>query len=292
MQILSIQSHVVYGHVGNAAVLFPLQRLGHEVWPVPTAILSNHAGYPDFGGQALAPAVVAELLQGIERRGAFARCDLMITGYFGLVDTAAAVCDAVAQVRAASPELVYCCDPVMGDSGSGLYVDPALPEFFRTHVLPIADIATPNLFELELLRGIEPGRLATLDADELLAAARGLIDFMRPDACCLVTSAVHRNIDPENVAVLAVNRDAAWCVETPNLRFAIEPHGVGDLVSGLFAASMADHGEMARALEESVAIVFAVLSETQHRGSGELDLVAARDSIVTPPQQFAARMIV
>ncbi len=146
MHILSIQSQVVFGHVGHSAATFPLQCLGHDVWAIPTAILSNHAGYPDAGGQVMPPETVADLLQGLARRGAFASCALMVTGYLGNLELAFLATDAVSRVRAENPGLVYCCDPVMGDDGSGLYVDAALPEHFRTTAFPHADIATPNLF--------------------------------------------------------------------------------------------------------------------------------------------------
>lgn len=291
MHILSIQSQVVYGHVGNSATMFPLQRRGHEVWSVPTTILSNHAGYPDVGGQALAPETVADLLAGLERRGAFARCDLLITGYLAGVETAAVVADAMARLRAANPGLVYCCDPVMGDAGPGLYVDHGLPEHFAKRALPGADIATPNQFELERLCGLESGWLAARDLSESVVAARALLEDMRPDACCLVTSARHRSGDPETVSVIAVDRASAWRVDTPLLAFPVAPHGAGDLISGLFATSITEHGEVARAIEESVATVFAVLSATQRGGRAELDMVAAGDSIVAPAQQFAARII-
>ncbi|MBT3931770.1 MAG: pyridoxal kinase, partial [Rhodospirillaceae bacterium] len=136
MHVLTIQSQVVFGHVGNSATTFPLQSLGHEVWAVPTAILSNHAGYADFGGQVTPQETLADLLRGLERRGAFSDCDLIVSGYLGSAALAAVVTDTVDRVRAANPDMMYCCDPVMGDDGPGLYVDPALPEYFITAALP------------------------------------------------------------------------------------------------------------------------------------------------------------
>tara|TARA_R110002110_G_scaffold85816_4_gene223887 strand:- start:229251 stop:230129 length:879 start_codon:yes stop_codon:yes gene_type:complete len=291
MHILSIQSQVVFGHVGNSSSTFPLQRLGHEVWAVPTAILSNHAGYPDVGGQVTSREMLAELLRGLERRGAFSDCDLIVSGYLGSVALAAVVADTVARVRAANPDVIYCCDPVMGDDGPGLYVDPALPEYFNDAALPAADITTPNLFELEMLCGLEAGTLKAAPAADIIAAGRVLLERMRCGASIMVTGAEHRDLDPARMAVVACNASEAWCVETPRLDFPSEPHGAGDLMSGLFAAAKTEHRGLARALEGSVASVFAVLSETHRRGGGELSLIAARDAAVSPEQQFAARPI-
>ncbi|HCP00283.1 MAG TPA: pyridoxal kinase [Rhodospirillaceae bacterium] len=292
MNIISIQSQVVYGHVGNSAVMFPLQRRGHEVWSVPTTILSNHSGYPDVGGQTLSWEWITDLLAGLERRGAFAQCELVVSGYLGNTDTAAVVANAVARVREANPDMVYCCDPVMGDLDTGLYVDRALSAYFSACALPAADIATPNLFELELLSGIEAGTLANGELNQIVSTARGLLEGMRPDACCLVTSACHRSLDPARVAAVAVDRAAAWYVEVPKLFFPVAPHGAGDLISSLFAVAMTDHGVVSRALEKCVAIVHAVLSTSAQTASTELDVVMASDGIMAPERVFAARKIV
>ncbi|MEP4378738.1 MAG: pyridoxal kinase PdxY [Alphaproteobacteria bacterium] len=288
MNILSIQSQVVFGHVGSSAAVFPLQCLGHEAWSVPTAILSNHAGYPDVGGHAMPPDTVRDLLDGLERRGAFPSCNLLISGYLGSAALAALVTDTVGRVRAVNPDLIYCCDPVMGDEGSGLYVQASLPEHFRTSALPVADLITPNLFELALLCGCDFGALKAASASEIVADGRKLLAHMRPGASVMVTSADHRDLDPGRVAVIAFNDSQAWSLETPRLAFRSDPHGAGDLLSALFAAAMTDHRGLARALEDSVARVFAVLSETRRRSGAELELVAARDVIVSPAQYFSA----
>lgn len=291
MHILSLQSQVVFGHVGNSATAFPLQYLGHEVWSVPTAILSNHAGYPDVGGQVLPEETLSDLLRGLERRGAFADCDLIVSGYLGNAGIAAAVAETVGRVRAANPNLVYCCDPVMGDDGSGLYVHDALPEHFRAVALRLADIITPNLFELELLCGLDAGALKASSANDIVAAGREILARMRPGATVLVTSAHHRDLAPDSVAMVAFTETDAWRIETPRLVFSTEPHGAGDLLTGLFAAAMTEHRVVSRALEESVAIVFAVLSQTLRRASGELELVAAREMFLSPVQHFTAQSI-
>ena len=142
MGILSIQSLVAYGHAGNSAALFPLQRLGKVVWPVMTVHFSNHTGYGAWRGPLLSADDVAEVILGVEERGAFAECEAVLTGYQGDEDVGAVVLDAVARVKSASPSAIYCCDPVMGDVGRGMFVRPGIPELMRDRVVPAAETAT------------------------------------------------------------------------------------------------------------------------------------------------------
>ena len=131
LSILSIQSHVAYGHVGNSAAVFPLQRLGAEVWPVQTVQFSSHAGYPGWQGRAFDAGMIDEVAAGLDAIGALARCDGLLTGYLGRVEIGEAALRVVAAVRAANSKSVYACDPVIGDTGKGVYVADGVPEFFR-----------------------------------------------------------------------------------------------------------------------------------------------------------------
>ncbi len=176
MNILSIQSWVAYGHVGNAAAMFPLQRLGAEVWAVNTVQFSNHTGYGAWTGEVFTGAAIRALIDGIAARGALARCDAVLSGYMGDADIGLAVLDALARARAANPRALYCCDPVIGDDDTGVYVRPGIAELMRDRMLASADIATPNRFELEFLTG---AACATLD--DAKAGAVRLAATMRPD---------------------------------------------------------------------------------------------------------------
>ena len=170
MNILSIQSSVAYGHVGNAAATLPLQRLGHEVWGVHTVQFSNHPGHGGWRGRVFAAAEVAEVLAGIADRGLLVRCDAILSGYLGEAATGDAVLATVAAARRANPSVIYCCDPVMGDDRTGLFVRTGVPAFFMERGVPAADIVTPNRFELEQLIG-SPIRTVA----EALGGARALI---------------------------------------------------------------------------------------------------------------------
>ena len=140
LNILSIQSSVAYGHVGNSAAVFPLQRLGISVWPVNTVHFSNHTGYGDWRGPVLPAADIAAVIDGIERRGVLPDCDAVLSGYMGDASLGQVIVDAAARVKAANAGALYCCDPVMGDVGRGIYVRPGIPDFMRDPAVPAADI--------------------------------------------------------------------------------------------------------------------------------------------------------
>ena len=282
MKILSIQSSVAYGHVGNSAAVFPLQRLGHEVWPVLTVHFSNHTGYGAWRGPLLAADDVREVIAGIDDRGVLGEADAVLSGYQGDPAVGAVILDAVARVKELNPAAVYCCDPVMGDVGRGMFVRPGIPEFMRDTVVPQADILTPNHFELDFLAGRTTTTLAEiLDAvDEV--RERGPRDV-------LVTSVIHGDVPDGKLDVLAVSDDGAWAVETPLL--PITPNGCGDVTAALYLAHLHTTGSAATALARTTSSVFAILEQTLAAGTREIQLVAAQDAIADPPDTFAVRRL-
>jgi pyridoxine kinase len=273
VQILSIQSSVAYGYVGNSAAVFPLQRLGHEVWPINTVHFSNHTGYGTWRGPLIGSADLTEVLTGVQERGALARVDAVLSGYLGDSAVADVVLDAVARVRAVNPAAIYCCDPVLGDVGRGFFVRPGLPELMRDRVLPQADLVTPNQFELEFLSGTQ-----IRTRDDVLAA----VDAVRAlgPRTVLVTSVRHDATPDDVVSLVAVSDDGAWEVSTPLLPLAV--NGAGDVTSALFLAHLVDAGARV-ALERTTASVFELLLLTQAAGTREIALVAAQDAIAHPP---------
>ncbi|MDP2775547.1 MAG: pyridoxal kinase PdxY [Nocardioides sp.] len=282
MQILSIQSSVAYGHVGNSAAVFPLQRLGHEVWPVITVHFSNHTGYGEWRGPLLAPSDVAEVITGIGERGVLGQVDAVLSGYQGDAAMGAVILDAVAGVKAANPGAVYCCDPVMGDVGRGMFVRPGIPEFLRDTVVPAADIITPNHFELDFLAGTTTGTL-----DDVLAAVDTVREGGPRDV--LVTSVLHSGSAPDTLDVVAVSDEGAWALTTPLL--PITPNGCGDVTAALYLAHLRTTGSPAVALSRTTSSVFAILEATLAAGTREIQLVAAQDAIADPPERFEVRRL-
>lgn len=275
--ILSIQSSVAYGHVGNSAATFPLMRMGVEVYPVLTVHFSNHTGYGEWRGPLLAAADVAEVITGIDERGALERVDAVLSGYQGGEDVGAVILDAVALVKSRNPAAVYCCDPVMGDVGRGFFVRPGIPELMRDTVVPAAQIITPNQFELEYLTGRTTGTVAeVLDAADTARA-------MGPQTV-LVTSVVHEAAAGGTIDMIAVTGEGAWSVTTPLLPRTFT--GAGDLTAATFLANLLSSGSVAQAVGRTAAVVYGVLKATVDSGLSELQLVAAQDEIAAPTNSF------
>ncbi|MEP9363553.1 pyridoxal kinase PdxY [Nocardioides sp. CN2-186] len=282
MKILSIQSSVAYGHVGNSAAVFPLQRLGHEVWPVNTVHFSNHTGYGAWRGPLLPAEDVRDVIAGIDDRGVLGDADAVLSGYQGDPAVGGVILDAVARVKELNPEAVYCCDPVMGDVGRGMFVRPGIPEFMRDTVVPQADILTPNHFELDFLAGRETRTLA-----EILDAADDVRSRGPRDV--LVTSVLHGDVPEGKLDVIAVSDQGAWAVETPLL--PITPNGCGDVTAALYLAHLRTTGSADTALARTTSSVFAILERTIEAGTREIQLVAAQDAIADPPDSFAVRRL-
>ncbi|GMA17292.1 pyridoxal kinase PdxY [Deinococcus metallilatus] len=286
--ILSIQSWVSYGHVGNAAALFPLQRLGFEVWTINTVQFSNHTGYGEWTGSVFPPELVADLLDGIEARGVLSECAAVLSGYMGSEGTVSAVVEAVRRVRAANPAALYCCDPVMGDVGRGVFVRPELPDLIRAQAVPEADIVTPNQFELELLTG---RRVTTLQ--EALDAARMLRGTLREGGprIVVVTSLVREDAPEGVIETLAVTGEGAWLCRTPLLPLDPPRNGTGDAIAALFLGHYLKTGDAGTALSLSMSALFAVLDRTHRAGTREIQLVAAQDEYARPSRVFGAERV-
>ena len=277
--MLSVQSWVACGTVGNTAALFPLQRLGCETWSLNTVAFSNHTGHERWRGDTVPASDIAALFEGISELGVLARCDAVLSGYLGEAETGPVLLDIVARVKAANPRALYCCDPVMGDVGLGYYVRAGIPEFFRDRALALADIVTPNRFELECLSGRPVRNLA--DAREAAAALR-----QSGPAIVLATSL---DADADRVAALAAGPDGVWAAETP--RLAIEATGCGDAVAALFLAWLLKGKPVPDALATTIAAIYGVIEATMLSGGGELALVAAQDELVAPSRPMSVRRL-
>jgi pyridoxine kinase len=283
MRFLSLQSHVAYGYVGNRAATFPLQRLGHEVWAVNTVEFSNHTGYGAWRGRTAPADQVADIVRGIEELGLLPRCDALLTGYVGDAALADVVLDTARRVRAANAKAVWCCDPVLGDVDTGIYVKSGIDTFFRERAIPAADLVTPNHFELEHLTG---RKVSTMN--EALAAARSLLNGPR---LALITSLRRADAPADSIEMVAVSPDAAWRIATPLIGFEVAPNGTGDAVAALFSAHWIESGDVARALGKAASSIFAVLEATRAQGERELQLVAAQDRMVAPSRHFTAEKL-
>ncbi|GIF14445.1 pyridoxal kinase PdxY [Actinoplanes teichomyceticus] len=282
MKVLSIQSAVAHGHVGNSAAVFPLQRIGVEVVPVPTVNFSNHTGYGAWRGPLIPPSDVAEILLGVEERGVFPQIDVVLSGYQGGVGIGDVIIDAVRRVKAANPSALYACDPVMGNAKSGCFVAPEIPDLLRDRVVPVADIITPNQFELGYLTGTEPASI-----DSTLASA-DLARDMGPSTV-LVTSVERPDREEGVIEMLVVDNAGAWLVSTPYLPFKV--NGSGDVTAALFTAHYVATRDAALSLERTASSVFDLIETTYRSGERELQLVQAQESYAAPRMQFSAKQV-
>lgn len=277
--ILSIQSHVVYGHVGNSAAVFPLERLGREVWPLMSVQFSSHAGYPGFRGRAFDAGMIDECVAGLAAIGVLGQCAGLLTGYLGRAEVGEAALRALAAVRAANPEAAWCCDPVIGDAGRGAYVAPEVADFFRERAVPAATIVTPNAFELEFLAGRRVNTLPEARAAVAAVRARG------PEIVA-VTSVALDDTPPDSLDVLAADAHGLWRARTPRLPIAV--NGAGDLFAALFFHHRLESGSTPEALSRAASSTFGVVRATLAAGRRELALIDAQEECVRPSRAFAA----
>jgi pyridoxine kinase len=279
MTVISIQSQVVYGHVGNSAAVFPMQMQGIDVIAVPTTLLSNRPGYPTIRGRILDADLVADLLLGAEERGVVNSCRMLLSGYLGSPAIAEVVMQFVSRARKNNPKLIYCCDPVLGDSGRGLFVHAEIPPIFRDSLFPLADIITPNHFELEFLCGAKANTI-----DDVIRNARAL--SARGPSTVVVTGAQLADTPEHRMDTVAIDGSSVWRLSTPKL--PISPSGTGDLFSSLLVSSLVRGSDTRRALEEAVSATFAVLERTVAADTEEMRIVESASLLCHPPCRFDA----
>ncbi|MFK8250743.1 pyridoxal kinase PdxY [Ancylobacter terrae] len=282
MNILSIQSWVAYGHVGNASAMFPIQRLGHEVWAIHTVQFSNHTGYGAWRGEVFDGRLIRELVGGMEDRNVLPNCDGVLSGYMGSADIGEAILDTAARVKAANGAAHYCCDPVIGDVGRGIFVRPGVPEFMRDRAVPAADIITPNQFELDYLAGRETPTLAAAAQACDAVHARG-------PKVIMVTSLQTEETPADAIDLLASGPEGRFRVRTPRLDLSV--NGAGDAIAALFFVHWKTTGSVAEALSRAASSAYGLLARTAAAGSREILTVAAQDEFVTPSHMFIPEKI-
>ena len=274
MNILSIQSAVSYGHVGNSGAVFPMQRLGHEVWPVHTVNFSNHTEYPSWRGPKIAPRDVADVLDGM--CSAYPLVDVVLTGYLGSSALASVIVGAVGEIKRANPEAEWVCDPVIGNAKVGSFVDDDIPAIFKEEIIPLADAICPNQWELALLTGRELNSIG-----ETVDAARSL------KSRALITSVDTGN--PETIGMLDISEEGAWYVETPRIGGNVV--GAGDLAAAMYTALIdeapADRLEHIAASLYGMVVAAKKTTRLDNSFAG-LPLVERQDLIVAPEDSFSA----
>lgn len=283
--ILSIQSHTVFGHAGNSAAEFPMRRLGANVWPLNTVQFSNHTQYGHWAGTVMPASHLTDIARGIGDIDRLKTCNAVLSGYLGSAEQGEAILEIVRMVKAANPEAWYFCDPVMGHPEKGCIVAPGVAEFHTQVLLPASDIIAPNLLELEILSG-HP----VTDVAQAVATARELI--AKGPKVVLIKHLARAGYRSDRFEMLLVTADEAWHIARPLIDFGVrQPVGVGDLTSGLLLVDLLHGLSLQQALEHVTAAVYEVMLKTHQMGEYELQLVAAQQAIAEPQQHFAAEKL-
>lgn len=266
MTVLSIQSEVAAGHVGNSAARFALQRLGRRVFALPSVLYSNHPGRGAFRGRVTPAEELTALLDGLEQLGELKSVAAVVSGYLGAAAQADVVRDAVTRVRRASPQALFLLDPVFGDEG-GAYDARGVAEAMARMLLPLADITTPNRFELQSLSS-----RAVTDAPSAVAAARLLGPRL------VLATSVPQGAE---LGTVLVTPEGAWATTSPRVQHA--PHGTGDTLAALFLGHVLNGQSPPEALQAASSSVDALIRDAAAHGSPELRLAEAQALITAPP---------
>ncbi|WP_265421708.1 pyridoxal kinase PdxY [Aeromonas salmonicida] len=275
-RILSIQSHVVFGCAGNSAAVFPMRRMGMEVWPVNTVQFSNHTQYSQgWQGMVMPDGHIRQLITGLADIGVLGQCDALLSGYLGSAEQGEEILAAVARLKALNPNALYFCDPVMGHSDKGCIVAPGVADFLKNRALACADMLAPNLLELEQLTDRE-----IRNVPQALAACQQLRD--QGVKLVMVKYLGKAGFAMDRFEMLLVCEEGAFHISRPLYPFARDPIGVGDLLSATMLANLLAGFTPVAAFERTNASVDAVVAQTWLAGAYELQLVAAQQAMVLP----------
>lgn len=279
--VLSIQSHVVYGYAGNKAATFPMQLLGVDVWALNTVQFSNHTQYGKWGGMVMPKEQIGSIIDGINNIGELHRCDAVLSGYIGSAEQVEEIINAFHKVKAANPNAIYICDPVMGHPDKGCIVADGVKEGLINLAMAEADIITPNLVELRELTGL------TVENFEQAIDAVKLILTKGPKKV-LVKHLSRVGKAKDKFEMLFANQDGVWHISRPLYHFNKEPVGVGDLTAGLFVANLLNGLSDLEAFEHTANAVNEVMEETSKSGVYELQIISAREKILAPKCNYQA----
>lgn len=282
MAVLTIQSHVVAGHVGNSAAVFCLQRSGVEAWGLDTLQFSNHTAAKGWTGDVFPADCVNRLVDGLAVCSGLENCDGVLSGYLGAKATGEAVLNTVKRVKDVNADAFYCCDPVMGDNGT-LYVAKDIPDFMRNRAVPAADFITPNRFELGWL-----ANQSVNSESDAIAAARRLIGNGRLKAVVVTGLPV----GTDGLAALTVEAGAAWRVSTPKLKFdASVCCGAGDMTTALLVANFVKTSRLPESMAKAVSSVWGIIKAAEQTNAADIPLIAAQSQIAAPDRIFEAERI-
>ncbi len=281
MSVLSIQSHVSFGHAGNSSAVFPLQTLGHEVWPIHTVQFSNHTGYGKWGGDVFSAKSIQDIAEGIFEVTSYNDCRAILTGYMGDQAIGSSIKDIITRIKKENPEALYFCDPVMGDRGRGFYVREGIPEYFKKHIIPLADHISPNHFEFEFLTDSKVGSYKDIARESKKIFEQGVSSI-------LLTSFVGPETPTNSIEVILIRPNSIYKIVTPFLESTHDKMlvGTGDLISSLFLGHVLSGEPYELALENSVSKIYGIIENTIKKNRYELDIIGSREILLNAPKLY------
>ncbi len=279
--ILSIQSHTVFGFAGNKSATFPMQLMGMDVWALNTVQFSNHTQYGKWTGMVIPKEQIGEIVRGIDEIGELKNCDAVVSGYIGSAEQVDEIIKAFHKVKALNPNAIFLCDPVMGHPDKGCIVADGVREGLIDIAMPQADIITPNLVELRELTGLEVNNF-----EQAVAATQAIL--AKGPKKVLVKHLSKVGKDSTKFEMLMTTEQGVWHLSRPLYDFDREPVGVGDLTAGLFISNLLNGKSDLEAFEHTANAVNEVMRVTYEQGSYELQLIRARDVIINPTSSYKA----
>lgn len=284
--VLSIQSHVVYGFAGNKSATFPMQLLGIDVWALNTVQFSNHTQYGKWTGMVIPPQQISEIVQGLDAIDKLQHCDALLSGYLGAAEQVDQIIDTLQKIKQRNPNALYLCDPVMPNKAKTCVVADGVRESIITKAMPVADIMTPNLHELRQLTDFPIHNF-----DDVIRAVQAILAKGVKKVLVKHLGNVGRTQDPNLFEIIMATPEGIWHLTRPLYEFSFEPVGVGDLIAGTFLAHLLNGKSDVEAFESMNNAVAGVMETTHRLHSYELQTIAARHLIMQPQTQYRAEKI-
>lgn len=281
--ILSIQSHVVYGHAGNSSAVFPMQRLGCEVWPIHTVQFSNHTQYVEgWKGKAFPASDIDSLIDGLSNLNVLNTCDAILTGYLGSQEQCDSILQTLNRIKTVNPATIYICDPVMGDVNKGCILAPGITKRLVEDIMPIADVIIPNQFELT--------KFTKIDIHNVEDAVRACKKALKMGPDVVLVKHVHALSDTL-FSMMYADSTGCYLIQRPYLSFIKQPVGVGDLISAIFTAKIVNGSSNLIAFKHTAEAVFGILNETNKLKQWELATVKFQSEIFSPTNHFEVQKL-
>lgn len=275
-RVLSIQSHVTYGYAGNKAATFPMQKLGVEVSPIHTVQLSNHTQYDTFKGSFFKASDIQDVIDGLRCNDILSKHDAILSGYIGDGDIAKVIADAVIDLKKINKDTIYCCDPVFGDFCDNnlghIFATKEHPGIFLKYLLPIADIITPNLFELSTLSDTKISNY-----EDISKACNNLITKTGNNKQTIVITST--SFDPSMTGVAIFEQGKLQYIESPKYNVKPKVSGSGDITAAMFLSYRLKGVSTAESLSKIIKSLDKIFKTTSDLDSDELALIQSQEYI-------------